>query len=166
MKRLILFRHAKSSWSDPPLPDNARPLTSRGERDAATMAKRLAARGEHPDLILTSHAVRAKKTAYALAAGLGSSEEIVHVERQLYLAPAPLILEILNSLDDDDRCVIAVGHNPGMSEAAHYLVPSLGQADLPTASAVTIEVQADRWAALTPTACRLLNYDWPKNPAA
>lgn len=166
MKRLTLVRHAKSSWSDPPLPDNERPLTSRGQRDASTMATRLAARGERPDLILTSHAVRAKHTARALAAGLRLPEEIVRVDRRLYLATAELILEILQSQDDRHTHVLAVGHNPGMTEIANTLVPSLAQADLPTAAVVTIEVQADRWAALAPAACRLLDYDWPKKPAA
>ncbi|MFO7771937.1 MAG: histidine phosphatase family protein, partial [Roseovarius gahaiensis] len=33
-RRLILMRHAKSSWGDPAQPDHARPLNSRGQRSA------------------------------------------------------------------------------------------------------------------------------------
>ena len=67
MKTLLLLRHAKSSWSDPTLPDHDRPLNKRGIHDAPRMGKLL--RHEHlmPDLILSSTAVRAKKTAELVA---------------------------------------------------------------------------------------------------
>src|SRR5690606_28419591 len=113
MKRLTLVRHAKSSWADPALPDNERPLSGRGERDAPAMAARLAARGERPDAILTSHARRAAMTARAFAERLGLSEETVRVDRRLYLAPADLILDVLRAQDDRVSHVLAVGHNPG-----------------------------------------------------
>ena len=34
-RRLLLLRHAKSSWDDPASPDKDRPLNERGKRDAA-----------------------------------------------------------------------------------------------------------------------------------
>ena len=57
MKTLLLLRHAKSSWSDPTLPDHDRPLNKRGIHDAPRMGKLL--RHEHlmPDLILSLTAV-------------------------------------------------------------------------------------------------------------
>ena len=41
MKRLMLIRHAKSSWANPGLTDMERPLNNRGLRDAPAMAKYL-----------------------------------------------------------------------------------------------------------------------------
>jgi phosphohistidine phosphatase len=38
MKRLILMRHAKSSWDDDDQSDHDRPLSPRGARDAPRMA--------------------------------------------------------------------------------------------------------------------------------
>jgi len=38
MKKLLLYRHAKSSWEDPLLNDYDRPLALRGLRDAPYMA--------------------------------------------------------------------------------------------------------------------------------
>jgi len=162
MRRLTLVRHAKSSWSDPSLPDNERPLSGRGERDAPAMAAWLAASGERPDSILTSHARRAVMTARAFAAGLGLPEEIVRVDRRLYLAPAELVIDVLRAQDDRLSHVLAVGHNPGISEAANWLVPALAVESLPTTAVVTIEVDADRWARLGPAVCRLLDYETPK----
>ena len=34
MKKLLILRHAKSSWDDAGLPDFDRPLNDRGEQDA------------------------------------------------------------------------------------------------------------------------------------
>jgi phosphohistidine phosphatase len=164
--RLTLLRHAKSSWINPSLPDNERPLSSRGEKDAPMMAARLAARGERPDLILTSHAQRAAATAKAIAAGLGCADEAVRIERRLYLASPDAILDLLRGQDDAHAHVLLVGHNPGMTELANVLLPALGLATLPTAGVVAIEVAASRWSALDPDACRFLYYDHPKSATA
>jgi phosphohistidine phosphatase len=71
MKRLMLMRHAKSSWDQPDLPDFDRPLNKRGKRDAPLMARRLCELGEKPDLILSSPAERAIRTAMVVAEELG-----------------------------------------------------------------------------------------------
>ena len=67
MKTLFLIRHAKSSWDDAALPDKERPLNDRGRRDAPKMGERLAKRDVKPDLILSSPAVRALRTAEIIA---------------------------------------------------------------------------------------------------
>ena len=70
MKTLFLVRHAKSSWDDSTLADRSRPLAARGERDVATMGKRLSQRHVRPDLIVSSPAVRALSTAKVIAKAL------------------------------------------------------------------------------------------------
>jgi phosphohistidine phosphatase len=163
---MTLFRHAKSSWSDPELPDNERPLTSRGERDAPAMAVRLIARGDRPDVILTSHAVRATATARAIATTLRCPDEIVRVDRTIYLASPERLLEVLRGQDDRDTHVLIVGHNPGITDVAKFLLPTFGVDNLPTAGVVAIAVDADRWSSLAPDVCRLLYYDNPKSAGA
>jgi phosphohistidine phosphatase len=165
VKRLTLFRHAKSSWNDPELPDNERPLTSRGERDAPAMANRLAARGDRPDVILTSHAVRAAATARAIATTLRCPDGTVRVDRRIYLAPEDRLLAVLRAQDDGNAHVLVVGHNPGLTELANRLLPTFGVDNVPTAGIVAIAVDADRWASLAPEVCRLLFYDYPKSAA-
>jgi len=59
MKKLILVRHAKSSWKNPALSDFNRPLNKRGKRDAPYMGKKLREKGIKPELIIASSAVRA-----------------------------------------------------------------------------------------------------------
>jgi phosphohistidine phosphatase len=67
MKTLILVRHAKSSWKNISLDDFDRPLNKRGKKDAQLMGKKLKERQVVPDLILSSPAKRARKTAKAFA---------------------------------------------------------------------------------------------------
>jgi phosphohistidine phosphatase len=81
MKTLFLIRHAKSSWDDTALPDKDRPLNDRGWRDAPKMGKRLAKRHVKPDLILSSPAVRALRTAEIIAKKLDYRRKIVVNER-------------------------------------------------------------------------------------
>ena len=49
--RLIVMRHAKSSWSDASLDDHNRPLNKRGRRDAPRIAQELHNREWIPDRI-------------------------------------------------------------------------------------------------------------------
>ncbi len=62
MKRLLLLRHAKSSWHDPSLADFDRPLNQRGRAAARMMGDYLVRKGLLPDLVLCSAAQRARET--------------------------------------------------------------------------------------------------------
>ena len=62
MKRLILTRHAKSSWDDPLTPDHDRDLNDRGKAAAADLGQWLSSRGYVPDEVLCSDALRTRKT--------------------------------------------------------------------------------------------------------
>ena len=111
MKQLILLRHAKSSWDDD-VADVDRPLAARGERDAPRMGKRLKARHARPDLIVTSHAARAQRTAELVAKALGIKRKELKTERALYLAAPADILGVVAAQDDSLTCLLLVGHNP------------------------------------------------------
>ena len=60
--RLILTRHAKSSWASPTMDDHARPLNRRGESSAKAIGAWLAAQGYVPELALVSSATRTRET--------------------------------------------------------------------------------------------------------
>ncbi|MCW5958340.1 MAG: histidine phosphatase family protein, partial [Pyrinomonadaceae bacterium] len=63
MKRILILRHAKSSWTDPNLSDFERPLNERGLRTAPFMGKLIVERGLSPAAIVSSPAKRARQTA-------------------------------------------------------------------------------------------------------
>ena len=62
MKKIIIVRHAKSSWKED-LSDHERGLESRGIKDAELVSLYFKQFEIQPDMVLSSTAKRAKKTA-------------------------------------------------------------------------------------------------------
>jgi phosphohistidine phosphatase len=67
MKTLLILRHAKSDHGEASLSDHDRPLNERGKRDSPRIGERLLEAGLVPEVILSSTAKRAKKTADKVA---------------------------------------------------------------------------------------------------
>ena len=159
---LTLMRHAKSSWDDPSLSDHDRPLNARGERDAPEMGQRLKARGIRPSLLLASTARRTTETARAVARAIGFPLEFIHRERDLYLASAADIMDVIYAQDPTFRHVLVVGHNPGISDLADRLSDGV-TGDMPTAALITLEADVDDWRGFVHAARTVVGYDYPKN---
>jgi len=123
MKILTLVRHAKSDWKDASLSDRQRPLNRRGKRDAPEMGRRIARHGIRPSLIITSPAVRAWKTAKIIAREIGYPTEFLQREDALYLASLNDLLDAVVAQDNGFNSLMVVGHNPGMTDFANFLVP-------------------------------------------
>jgi phosphohistidine phosphatase len=81
MKTLLILRHAKSSWDEPSLADVERPLNKRGKNDAPRIGKLIMDADLIPDVILSSPAVRAMKTAESVADACGEEGNIEIEER-------------------------------------------------------------------------------------
>ena len=61
-RRIIVMRHAKSSWKSGARDDHARPLNKRGRRDAPRIAARLAELGWVPERVISSDSERTRQT--------------------------------------------------------------------------------------------------------
>ncbi len=116
MKRLLLIRHAKSSWDDPALADHDRPLAPRGRHAAERMRGHLEASGIEPELVLCSPARRTRETLDLLAPAFGAAER--SIEEGLYGATSAELLERVRRVSDDTRTVALIGHNPGIQDLA------------------------------------------------
>jgi phosphohistidine phosphatase len=161
MKTLTIVRHAKSSWEDTNLRDRERPLNKRGKRDAPEMGRRIQEAGIRPSLILASPAVRAWKTANAIADAINYPREFLQKEEALYLASVDRILDVIVAQDNNFNNLLIVGHNPGFTEFANFLVPGLTH-NLPTAGVVSVEIEQDDWSLYESPAAKLILHDWPK----
>ena len=165
MKRLTLVRHAKSDWGDPTLEDFERPLNARGERDAPEMARRCAAAGLKPTLIVTSPAVRALATAKAFAKALGYPARKIRHADEAYLATPGALLEVVRKLGGRSSHVMLFGHNPGISQFAALLADDDSLGELPTAAVVSLAVDVKSWSALEPGGAERVFRDYPKSRA-
>jgi len=164
LKILTIVRHAKSSWSDSSLPDNKRPLNRRGKRDAPEMGRRIQEHGIRPSLIVSSPATRAWTTAKVIANTINYPREFLQKEERLYLASLDEILDVVVAQDNGFNNLMVVGHNPGMTEFANFLVPGL-TGNLPTAGVVSVQIDQDDWSLYGRPATELLVHDWPKKTA-
>lgn len=113
--RVILIRHAKSSWDDPFADDHARVLNKRGMANATAMGDWLRAQGFVPDQILCSDATRTRQTADRLAL-----DAPITFDAAFYHAAPDTYLQALQSTDA--ACVALIGHNPGIGLLAKGLV--------------------------------------------
>ena len=158
MKTLTILRHAKSSWKDSSLSDHDRPLNKRGEGDAPVMGARIQQAGIRPSLIVCSPAVRAWTTAKLIAQEISYPNEFLQRDERLYLAGVQRIIDLLCEQDVGFNSIMIVGHNPGFTDFANYLVPGLTH-NIPTCGVVSVMIDTDDWNLKTKKNVELTTYD-------
>jgi phosphohistidine phosphatase len=109
---LILWRHAEAEDG---VPDDARRLTPKGEKQARKIAHWLETRLQDPVIVLASPAVRAQETARALGVDMHTVAE---------LAPGASARDVLRvaGWPKADGTVIVVGHQPTLGQTAALLL--------------------------------------------
>ena len=117
MRRLILMRHAKSSWSSGAPTDHERPLNKRGRRASKAMGLELRRIGWIPQRVVLSDSVRTQETLRRMklpeTVDVALSPDLYHGETD----------EIRASLEQegDATTLMLLGHEPGWSEALAWL---------------------------------------------
>lgn len=121
MPSLILWRHAKSSWSKDGLADHDRPLNSRGRTAAQMMARHLAGLGRLPGQVLCSTAQRTRETLEPLLS-LIQSDATITLTRDIYQADAQSLLDLIRKQPMTDEPLMVIGHNPTFEDLTSALV--------------------------------------------
>ena len=144
--RLILTRHAKSSWADPTMDDHDRPLNKRGEKSARAVGKWLAKGGYLPNQALVSSSVRTRQTWKLIAKAFDAAPEAMYSDGLYHAEPAALMEGLRKATGD---AVMMIAHNPGIAFFAQGLVSALpGDARFeryPTAATAVIDFEAQDW---------------------
>ncbi|MFY0690324.1 MAG: histidine phosphatase family protein [Paracoccaceae bacterium] len=162
--KLIITRHAKSSWDDPLLDDHDRPLNARGREAASRIGNWITEQGHVPDHVLCSTAERAKWTC-ALAIEQMATRPVVDMESGLYHAGPDSILRLIHQAPTGDLMV--VGHNPGFAEFASMITRErprhikFGQ--YPTAATLVVEADIAEWSALAFGSAKLVDFVVPRD---
>lgn len=161
-RRLILTRHAKSSWDDPAIADRDRPLNGRGHRSAAELGLWLASRDYLPDEVLVSDAARTRETWEVVARSL-PAPPAAQVLPELYHAEADAMLDRLRSATG--HCVMMLGHNPWLADLAALLPAqppvSADFARYPTTATLVVDFQIGNWAEAAPGEGSVLDFFVP-----
>ncbi len=163
-KRLILIRHAKSSWDDPYENDHARVLNARGIASAEAVGAWLLAKGHLPDEIHSSDAVRTRQTTQRLVTALGNAPAVTYHET-MYHAPPATLWGILRATQGD--CVALVAHNPGIAIFAEAVVATPPHHprfnDYPTCATLVCEFAINDWAEAVPRSGQVLEFVVPRD---
>lgn len=151
MPRLLLARHAKSSWDDPSLRDHDRPLNPRGRGDAPRMGAALRESDLVPDLVYSSTSARTRETWAGLSEGMGVSPEIEFLP-ELYLASPGTMLAAVQSAPRSAGTLMILAHNPGTHALAVALAArgdpeALGamRAKFPTGAVAVLDFPGPDW---------------------
>lgn len=144
MLRLLLLRHAKSSWKHPELADHLRPLNRRGRAAAPQMAHWLRSQSLIPSRILCSTATRARETCRLITAEW-SQQLPVTCHDSLYLCEAATFLAELSAIEGNTGVAI-IAHNPTIEQFLSRYCGII--TDIPTAAIVEIQCHATDWSHL------------------
>src|SRR5213595_3717185 len=107
------------------------------------MGERLAKRGVTPDLILSSPAKRALKTAQIIAKKLDYKLADIVADERLYGTGAEDLLQVIHKLGAKPKTVMLFGHNPELTELAHRLSRRITH--LPTCAVAEFTFNAKSW---------------------
>lgn len=162
MKTLYLLRHAKSSWANPEIPDFQRPLNKRGKKDAPMMGRILANKGVKVDLILSSPAKRAKKTAKKVAKQIKYSKEKIVFKQEIYEARIADLLTAIHQTPNEINSLMLVGHNPTLTDLANLLCSDFHTENIPTAGVFAIVFHCKTSAEIEENMGNLLFFEYPK----
>ena len=146
MKRIILVRHAKSSWKHNVI-DHERPLNERGFKDANLVSISLKERSLNIDLVLSSDAMRAKTTANIFISNLNIDRSIVHLNHELYDFSGTNLIEVIKACDDSVNTLMLFGHNHAITAFVNTYGDSYID-NVPTSGVVVIEFEIINWVKL------------------
>lgn len=141
-KRLIIMRHAKSSWTSGAVSDHQRPLSERGRRDAPRIGARLRDIGWVPDLVISSDSERTLETWQCMQAEFPHPIE-ARFSHALYHRGLSAIVGECSMLPQEISTLLVLGHNPGWEDATSSL--SGKWLRMTTANAALLESDADDW---------------------
>ncbi len=142
ISKLILMRHAKSSWKYHDLNDHERPLNKRGRKAAVKIAKELVRLEWIPDKLYSSDSARTRETWGRMDKHIYGVD--VEYSDKLYHSG---ITKILKNLPDDIDCktIMILGHNPGCADFLSYLCGEWHRMPTAATALLTIKNANESW---------------------
>ncbi len=143
MKKLILYRHAKSSWSLD-VSDRDRPLTKKGIQKAEKISIASKKIFFNTEVFYSSPANRALHTASIIINQLNLSFSNLYIKEDLYTFESSELIKFIRDIPNSFSNVICVGHNPAFTNAINLLSDSNIQ-NLTTSSWAEITFSQTSW---------------------
>ena len=161
LKKLFIIRHAKSDQSFFGN-DFELPLNERGKTDGPVMAKRLLEKKIKIDALVSSPAVRAKKTAELFAERLKLPKEEIILISALYHAAPEAFYEVIAAFPDNLHSVAIFSHNPGITYFVNSLQTKAQIDNMPTCAIFAASADITKWSEFLKSKKEFLFFDYPK----
>lgn len=114
MNELLLLRHAEAVRTADDHTDRSRLLSTHGQNQARAVGRWLATQANRPDHVICSPARRTCLTASLVLEAWQLPPPPIDYIEGIYAATAGQLLALLENYDNV-RCVLLVGHNPGLA---------------------------------------------------
>ena len=157
MLRVIVMRHAKSSWSDKSLDDPARPLSKRGVKAAPLMGGALSERHLVPDHVACSPAKRTRETLRLVLGALEAKPSIEYTDELYAFGDGKPYLNCIRRQPRSVKTLMLVGHNPSVQNLCLALCRGSHGPDFdslaskfPTAGVAVISLPIEQWSEAEP----------------
>lgn len=143
MKKLILVRHAKSSW-EYDLTDINRPLKKRGITDTHLVSEKFLEYGIKIDLLCSSDAVRALTTAEIFAEKLQLLKENINIKHDLYDFSGDRLIDVIKNCSNSVNVLMIFGHNFALTNFVNVYGDQYIE-NVPTCGLTIIDFKIKAW---------------------
>ncbi len=154
MKKLVLVRHAKSSWKYN-VSDLERPLSKRGKNDANLMSKLLNDLSINIDCVFSSISTRTKETAKIF---LNNKNKSIIESPDLYDFSGQKVDLFIKKMDNKLNTVMIFSHNNSCSNLI-FKYANINQ-HVPTCGILIFDFDVSLWSDIELGSC---NYYFPKD---
>ena len=142
ISRLILMRHAKSSWKYTELSDHERPLNKRGRKASVKIAKQLINLDWIPEKLYSSDSTRTKETWAKMEKYIKGIE--VEYSRKFYHSkPKKIMKNVPDNLKY--KTIMILSHNPGCADFLAHLCSEWHRMPTAATALLTINNPNESW---------------------
>ncbi len=159
-KHLFLLRHARTLERAADEQDIDRELSSIGLQNSTRMGINFLNHDYKFDQIICSPAKRALTTAELIVEQLKIDPSEIFINEEIYEASTRTLLKVVNSLKNEWKTVLIVGHNPDIS----YLGEFLSDAEIgsmTTCGVVHIKFELNKWEEVSEGSGQMVSYEYP-----
>lgn len=146
MKKLILVRHAKSSWKYNVI-DHERPLKKRGYNDAEKVSNYFVKKDLKIDKVISSDAVRAKTTASIFVLNMGVNESLFSLDHNLYDFSGYNLVKTIKEISPTINTLMVFGHNHAITDFVNTYGDKYVE-NVPTSGVTIIDFDISEWSDL------------------
>ncbi len=146
MKKIILIRHAKSSW-DTITDDFTRPISNRGIKDAHLVSDVLKEHLPQKFIVWSSTAKRAKETATIFCQNMDLGLDSIVCKQELYTFEHSKLREEIKKCKNEHDTLILFGHNDAITKFVNKFGSETFD-NVPTSGVVMINFDTDDWGSI------------------